>query len=74
MTVVEVPVEGCSADADDFGDGFHRVLAGGVHLAGNAQFVGGEGSWPAADSSSGSGGAESGQGAVADDVAFELGE
>ena len=38
------------------------------------EFVGGEGSWPAADSSSGSGGAESGQGAVADDVAFELGE
>lgn len=67
-------VEGCSADTDDFGDGFHGVLSTGVHLLGNGEFVGRECWWSAADASSGSGGGEAGHGAVTDEVAFELGE
>ena len=70
----EVAVEGCSADADDFGDGFHGVLTAGVHLLGDGEFVGRQGRWSAADASSGSCGGEAGHGAVADEVAFELGE
>ena len=67
-------VEGCSADADDFGDGFHGVLTAGVHLLGDGEFVGRQGRWSAADASSGSCGGEAGHGAVADEVAFELGQ
>ena len=69
-----MPVEGGSADADDFGDGFHGVLSAGVHLSGNGEFVGCEGGWPAADAASGSGGGEAGEGAVAYEVSFEFGE
>lgn len=67
-------VEGCSADADDFGDGVHGVLAAGVHLSGDGELVGCECGWSAADSSSGSCGSEAGHGPVADEVTFELGE
>ena len=70
----EVAVEGCSADAYDLGDRFHGVLSAGVQLSGDGEFVGREDGWSSADASSGSCGGEAGDGAVADEVAFELGE
>lgn len=67
-------VKGCSADTDDFGDCLHRVLAAGVHLAGDSEFAGCECGWSATDASSGSCCGEPGHGAVANEVAFELGD
>ena len=46
-----------------------EVLSAGVHLSGDGELVRGECWWTAADS----GGGEAGHGAVADEVAFELG-
>ncbi len=66
-------VKGCSADTDDFGDCLHGVLAAGVHLAGDSEFAGCECGWSATDASSGSCCSESSHGAVANEVAFELG-
>ena len=67
-------VERCSANTDDVGDGLDGVLSAGVHLACDSEFVGGEGLWSSADSSSGSRCGEAGECAVADEVAFEFGD
>ena len=66
-------VDGCSADADDFGDCLHGVLAAGVHLTGDSEFAGRECGWSATDASTGPCRGEASHGSVANEVAFELG-
>lgn len=55
----------------DFGDGIGLILVQG---RGHLRFSGGQCPWPAAFAAPRSGSGEAGLGALADDVAFELGQ
>ena len=69
----EVSVEGGADDAEGAGHG-GGAGAGGQELAGGVDLFAGEGCGAAGFGAAGAGGGESGEGAFADEVAFELGE
>ena len=70
----EVAVDRGPADPEGHGDRRNRVLPGAVHLLGHLGFVGGHDRGAAAVAAPGPSSRQSSGGALADQVAFELGQ
>jgi hypothetical protein len=70
----EVPIDGGTTDAQGLGDRRHGVLPRAVHLPGHLELVPAQHRWPAAAAAPGPGSGQARGRALADEVAFELGQ
>jgi hypothetical protein len=69
-----VPIDGGAADPKGRGDRGHAVLPRAEHLLGHLELVDGHDRGSAAAAAADPGGGQPGAGALADQVAFELGQ